>query len=195
MWVNGVRRHNCRVDVRDARPDDAKSIAELNAAAWRIAFRGIVSDDTLANLDEPPDGRREVLENLAENAVQLVAEDDGKVVGWLAAQPCEDDDKDPAKVFEVRACYVAPSSWRNGVGRLLVNAMFQRLASRQWSEIAVWAARDTPASLAFYRSLKFEKDGRSKDHRLADGSVVPVVRLSRRFTDRPAVAKQPWSCS
>lgn len=171
------------MEIRDARPDDAESIAELNAAAWRIAFRGIVSDDTLANLDGPPDGRREVLENLAENAIQLVAEDSDKVVGWLAAQPCEDDDKDPATTFEVRACYVAPTSWRNGVGRLLMNVLFQRLASRQWNEITLWAARDTPASLAFYRSLEFEEDGRSKDHRLADGSIVPVVRLSRRFEE------------
>lgn len=167
------------MDIRDATPDDASSIAELNTAAWRIAFRGIVNDAYLANHDGAPLGRREALENLAESAIQLVAERDEEVVGWLAAAPCEDDDCDPAKVFEVGACYVTPLFWRRGVGRLMMNALVERLGSGPWNQVKLWAARDALASLAFYRSLGFEEDGRAKDHELGDGSTVPVVRLSR----------------
>jgi GNAT superfamily N-acetyltransferase len=165
-------------DVRDATPDDANSIAELNTAAWRIAFRGIVSDDFLANHDGAPLGRREVLENLEENAIQLVAQDADDVVGWLAAKPCEDDDCDPTRVFEIGACYVTPPYWRRGIGRLLMIMLFERLASRQWTEVKLWTARDTPASHAFYRSLGFMEDGQTKNHKLYDGSVVPIVRFS-----------------
>jgi len=164
--------------VRDATPDDAGPIAALNVAAWRVAFRGIVSDETLASLSGPPDGRREVLENLAEHVIQLVADEENTVVGWLAAQPCEDNDCELSTDFEVRACYVAPSHWRRGVGRLLMEALVERLTSGQWSRVKLWAARDTPVARAFYRSFGFEEDGAGKVHRLDDGSSVPVVRFS-----------------
>lgn len=166
------------MEVRDATPDDAESIAELNTAAWRVAFRGIVSDDFLAAHDGAPLGRREALENLEENAIQLVAEHEDGVVGWLAAQPCEDDDCDPERTFEVRACYVTPSFWRRGIGRLLMNALSERLASSRWNEVKLWTAQGTPDSHAFYRSLGFEEDGRVKDHQLSDGSSVTVIRFS-----------------
>lgn len=168
--------------MRDAMPDDASDIAELNSAAWRMAFRGVVSDDFLATLDGPSLGRRELLENLPPEAVQLVVEDNGDVVGWLAAQTCKDDDCKPTRTFEVGACYVAPSTWRSGIGRMLMNALFERLTSTQWNEVKLWAARDVPESLAFYRSLGFEVDGRVKDHTISDGSTVPVIRLSRDMT-------------
>jgi GNAT superfamily N-acetyltransferase len=125
------------MDIRDATPNDADAIAELNSAAWRVAFRGVANDDFLVNHD------------------------------------C-----DPSRIFEVGACYVNPAHWRQGIGRLLMNALFERLASSSWQEVKVWTTRDTPASHSFYRSRGFERDGRTKDHEFGDGSTVPVVRFA-----------------
>jgi GNAT superfamily N-acetyltransferase len=171
------------MNIRDSMPDDAAAIAELNSAAWRVAFRGIVTDDFLSTHDGAPLGRREVLENLPTNSIQLVADNDGDVVGWLAAHPCEDADCDPSQTVEVGACYVTPTFWRRGVGRLMMSVLFERLATSHWIDVKVWTARDTPASHAFYRSLGFKEDGRAKDHTIDDNNRVPVIRFSYNLAD------------
>lgn len=61
--------------VRSAVPDDAEAIAELNAAAWKTAFAGVVNEEYLSSYDGEPKRRREDLLTMPAEAIQLVAED------------------------------------------------------------------------------------------------------------------------
>ena len=163
--------------IRAAVLDDAEAIAAVNAAAWKSAFAGVVSDEYLSSYDGAPQRRREDLFTASPGAVQLVAEDDGHVVGWAMGHPCEDGDCDPGIVYEVRACYVAPTHWRSGTGRCLMQHLLAGLDRDQWQEVVLWTPRDTSPTRAFYAALGFEPDGKTAVmDRLGP---VPIVRLRR----------------
>ncbi len=162
--------------IRPAVPDDAEAIAELNAAAWKSAFAGVVSDEYLSSYDGAPQRRREDLLTMSPGAVQLVAED-GIVVGWSMGHPCEDEDCDPNTVYEARSCYVAPTHWRSGTGRRLMQHLLAGLDRYRWQEVVLWTPRDTTPTRAFYATLGFKPDGKTAVmDRLGP---VPIVRLRR----------------
>ncbi len=145
--------------VRAATVDDADAIAAVNAAAWRMGFQDVADPKFLATYDGFPDTRRTNLAELPPEAVQLVAVEGERVVGWIAAQPCEDDDCDPETTYEVRACYVAPDHWRGGVGRTLMNCVLNNLDRGKWQEVVIWTPADTSRSHSFYESFGFTRDG------------------------------------
>jgi GNAT superfamily N-acetyltransferase len=157
--------------VRSAVPDDAEAVAELNAAAWKTAFAGVVNEEYLSSYDGEPKRRREDLLTMPADALQLVAEDGSHVVGWLMGYPNEDG------VYEVRACYVAPSHWRTGVGRRLMQHLLDGLDRSQWWEAMLWTLRDTAPTRAFYASLGFAPDGRTAVMDCL--GPVSIVRLRR----------------
>ena len=164
-----------RVLIRSAFPDDAEAIAEVNASAWKTAFAGVVSEEYLSSYDGAPKRRREDLLTMPAEAIQLVAKDWDHVVGWLMGHPSEDDDCDPSGVYEVRACYVAPTHWRAGVGRRLMQHLLDDIDRSQWREVMLWTPRDTAPTRAFYASLGFQPDGKTAViDRLG---AVPIVRL------------------
>ena len=39
------------LELRDARPDDAERIAQINAEGWRTAYVGMIEDERLASID------------------------------------------------------------------------------------------------------------------------------------------------
>ena len=147
--------------IRSAVPDDAEAIAEVNAAAWKSAFAGVVSEEYLSSYDGAPQRRRQDLLTMPSDAVQFVAEDGGRIVGWLVGHPSEDEGCDRGSVYEVRACYVAPTHWRAGVGRRLMQHLLTGLDRRRWQEVVLWTPRDTVPTRAFYASFGFEPDGRT----------------------------------
>lgn len=80
-------------------------------------------------------------------------------------------------VYEVRACYVAPSHWRTGAGRRLMQHLLDGLDHSQWQEVMLWTPRDTAPTRAFYTSLGFQPDGRTAVMDCL--GPVPIVRLRR----------------
>ncbi|WP_328291192.1 GNAT family N-acetyltransferase [Kineococcus sp. NBC_00420] len=167
--------------IRPAVPDDAEAIAEVNAAAWKAAFAGVVSEEYLSSYDGAPQRRREDLLTMSSEAVQFVAEDGNRVVGWLLGHPSEDEDCHRGSVYEVRACYVAPTHWRAGAGRRLMQHLLTGLDRSRWREVVLWTPRDTAPTRAFYASLGFESDGKTAVmDRLGP---VPIVRLRRTLTE------------
>lgn len=169
--------------IRPAVLDDAAAIANVNAAAWKMAFAGVVSERYLSSYDGAPQQRRDDLLAVSTDAVQLIAEDNGRVVGWSMGHPSQDQDCDPSSVYEVRACYVAPTHWRTGTGRRLMHHLLAGLDRDRWQEVVLWTPRDTAATRAFYASLGFEPDGKTVViDRLGP---VPLVRLRSALSTEP----------
>jgi hypothetical protein len=183
-----------RVLIRSAVPDDAEAIGAMNAAAWKAGFAGVVSEEYLARYDGAPKRRREDLLTMSAEAIQLVAEDraatdgaaedGGYVVGWLTGHPSEDEDCDPGSVFEVRSCYVAPTQWRAGVGRRLMQHLLDGLDRSRWR-----AALIASIFLAHSRALPPFRPATA-----AEGVLLWVRRASsalatnvHRFGDTPGV--------
>lgn len=123
---------------RHAREDDAEQIAELQVAAWRTAYAGILPAAELHGLDTVAltgFWRDQIASAAAAGAHVLVHDDGQRITGFSAFGPARDDDlRQRPGVEELYAFYARPECWGTGVGRSLMR-----------STLSIWADRGTPA--------------------------------------------------
>ena len=173
------------LEIRDATPRDAEAIAEINAAGWRTAYRGLVPDEKIQGIPERA-WAREIAGNLSQPAdghLSLVAVEDGRVVGsCFLLRKARDGDLDDAS--ELVAIYVHPEHWRRGVGASLITEALRRAPEWGTSEIALWTLVGNEAAIAFYERFGWSPDGSRQMHPAARALAL---RMRREF-DGPAPA-------
>jgi ribosomal protein S18 acetylase RimI-like enzyme len=168
------------VVVRECGLGDAKAVESLRVAGWRAAYRGIIPDAFLDSLGLDTERRRRVMAGRPASGVESVAVDAGTIVGWVAAGPCRDDDRDGPGHGEIYACYVLPEWWGKGVGRRLLTHAVRALASAGRSDITLWVLEDNTAARGFYESCGFAPDG---SRQLLDfGQPVAGVRYRSQIS-------------
>lgn len=85
--------------IRSATPTDASAIADIHVAAWRIAYRGIMADSVLAELDPESRARsweRNLRDESSPMSCRVVVDHDGRILGFGGTCP----PRDPAEVLE-----------------------------------------------------------------------------------------------
>jgi ribosomal protein S18 acetylase RimI-like enzyme len=169
--------------IRPAVAGDAEAVERLRVAGWKTAYRGIIPDAFLDSLPADVERRRARTRQRREGALDSVAVRDETVVGWVAAGPCRDDDRQEPHQGEIYACYVLPRCWRGGVGRLLMAHATEALAASGRGDIMLWVLEANVAARCFYETCGFRPDGSRK---LADfGELVPEVRYRREVPAPP----------
>ena len=130
------------ITVRAATAEDASAIAHVHVESWRTTYAGIVPEPYLAGLDEM---LRTKLwhEWLSANALVLVAERDGTVIGFAhagtnreALEGCD---------AELYSLYLLRDVQRRGAGTTLLAAIASALAERGFRSLAVWVLERNPA--------------------------------------------------
>jgi ribosomal protein S18 acetylase RimI-like enzyme len=147
--------------VRRATPEDARALAEVHVASWRAGYEGIVADEYLAaqSVDTREAMWVEILAN-PDNAV-LVA---GEIDGFVAFEP---------ETREIRALYVSPDRFREGIGSRLIEAAHDELGP----DTALWVFEGNDRAFAFYARYGYTRDGASTVH---EPTGVTEVRLTRQ---------------
>ncbi|HKH22534.1 MAG TPA: GNAT family N-acetyltransferase [Solirubrobacterales bacterium] len=164
--------------IRDATPDDAEAIANINAAGWRAAYVGLIDRDRLANLPVKV-WVREIKVNLTElspDSFSIVAETEGRVSGSCFVLGTARDGDLPDDVAELVAIYVDPHRWRQGVGTALLREAMERCRREGRSEMSLWTLSGNHGAQAFYERHGFEPDGNEQIHPLAR---APALRMRR----------------
>jgi ribosomal protein S18 acetylase RimI-like enzyme len=160
--------------IRPAVPEDAEAIERLRVAGWQTAYRGIISDAYLDSLLVDVPRRRRQLEALPDGFRSNVAIAGGRVVGWVSAGPCRDQDRAGPQHGEILACYVHPGWWRAGAGRLLMEHALEVLAKDGRDDVTLWVLEANDRARRFYEAVGFAPDG---THKLLDfGESVPELR-------------------
>jgi L-amino acid N-acyltransferase YncA len=107
-----------RPNPRPATAADAASVARVQVASWRIAYRGLMDQSLLDSLDPTTKvGSWESFITAAQNQV-FVIEDTSNIIGY--AHVCESRDEPDAAVGEITSMYVVPTQWRKGLGSALL---------------------------------------------------------------------------
>jgi phosphinothricin acetyltransferase len=139
--------------IRDSRPSDVPEICAIYDHSVR---HGVASFEI-----DPPDEaeiarRRDAL--LAAGFPYLVAEDDGKIIGYSYAGPYRPR---PAYRFTVEiSVYVAPDRQGKGVGRALLPALIARCESAEFRlMVAVIGDSGNRASIALHSAFGFQHAG------------------------------------
>jgi len=142
--------------IRPAVVADAAAITEVHLGGWLAAYRGIMPDDLLDNLDFEA-RRARWHDNLANGSRSLVDEHDGVVRGFSGYGPCRDPDK--AGAGEVYALYVGQQWWGQEVGEALLDAAVEGLRREGYAEFVLWVLRDNARARRFYEKQGWVFDG------------------------------------
>ena len=89
---------------------------------------------------------------------QLVAEEDGELIGFTACGANRDEDAAP-EVGEIRTMFVTSGHWRGGVGRALLEAALDELRRLGYSAATLWSFAANERANAFYEAHGFARDG------------------------------------
>jgi GNAT superfamily N-acetyltransferase len=122
----------------------------------------------------PPGFWRAVFDDPAVS--QLVADEDGELVGFIACGANRDEDA-AREVGEVRTLFVVHDRWRSGVGRALVAAGVDELRRLGYSEATVWSFDDNARANALYERMGFSRDGGERSNEA--WAHIPEVRYRR----------------
>ena len=165
--------------LRPAIPSDAKSIAEVNVASWKCAYRGLLPDTVLDNLSTAKKATR-LKTRICEPTIQVfVLEQNNAIIGFVNFGASRDSDADQERVAEIYAVYLEPREWRKGHGSALVAAAIASLQERGYTEVTLWALYNNERAFKFYQAVGFETDGATKVETRADGTELHEVRFRR----------------
>ena len=171
--------------VRPARAEDAERLGEIQSAAWRQSYAGVLPAEALDELDPrllgdrwadgirmPPSPRHRV----------LVAVEAGAPVGFLALTPGEDPDLDAERDAELAVLVIDPAHTGAGHGSRLIAAAVEHLRGDGCQALYTWVTASDEDVRGFLERGGWAPDGahRSLDLR-GDGEVV--VRQVRLHTD------------
>lgn len=146
------------VQIRIAHPDDRPNLIEVQRRASLASETGEVRQRLL----EEPDWIDIDEELLANNEV-IVAEIGPTIVGFASFIAQDGNDA------ELDGMFVEPTHWRQGIGRLLIEAVERELVAWQATRLRVVA---NPNALAFYKAVGFVTIGEEKTPL---GPVAPVM--------------------
>lgn len=163
------------MNLRFGTSSDARSIAVVHFASIRESYRGLFPSSALGKIDI--DDRAERWRQLLTNAATAtyVAESNGQILGFVNYGRCRDEDVADVRVGEIMSLYVAPDSWGNGLGRMLLGAALGQLAATGLCEAKLWVLGRNARAVAFYEQAGFVRDGTIK-HRDMFGVPAIVVR-------------------
>jgi GNAT superfamily N-acetyltransferase len=164
--------------IRAARPEDARSVAEVHVDSWRHTYRGILADEYLGRLSVE-DRESMWLGAFADpdpKSGALVAEADGHLVGFASFGPSRDEDA-PDGTGEVPAIYVEPAALGTGVGRELFAAVTETLRDAGFTRATLWVLEANASARRFYEKAGWSWDGAVSTH-MFDCANEPVVRYA-----------------
>lgn len=173
--------------VRPASPEDADRLAAIHVRSWQVAYRGLLPDEYLDQLnpaDRVERWRRILLAtDLSRGGVLVLAADDvlgagADLLGFAGFGPSRDADANPAQVAEITTIYLLPEVWGSGLGRQLMAAAVERLAGTGYAQATLWVLDSNLRARRFYTGCGWAEDGASqRDETL--GFPITEVRFRR----------------
>ena len=166
------------VSLRPMVLQDAPGVGAMHHQAWVDTYGAMLPEgyfSTWTVCDAVSRWQQLLAAPTPRGATRLVAADDGKICGFVAAGPSRELPGRPtgARPTELWGIYLAAEHLGTGLGQQLLDAV---LAPEQPAEL--WVFRDNPRARAFYLRNGFVPDGATcTDERFPD---LPEIRMVRR---------------
>jgi ribosomal protein S18 acetylase RimI-like enzyme len=164
------------VSVRPARSADASAIAEVQLQTWRSGYAEILPSELLDAIpvaDAEARWRDAVIAPPSRAHGLLVALHGGRLVGFVAFGPGEDEDTadDSAELFEI---LVGPGFQQAGHGSRLLSAAVDRLEAEGFGRVVAWRFEADEPAQQFLRSAGWALDGSRRTLDVGGDEIVQV---------------------
>lgn len=146
--------------IREAHPDDAPLVNEVQIASWRTTYAGIVPAPYLAGLSSrfKESWWRDILAADLPGSCCFVAEtESGDIVGFAGGGPERQGNRRYRS--ELRYIYLLEEHHRRGLGRRLIAAVSWSFLRDGLSSMLTWVLEENSAACRFYESLGGDRIG------------------------------------
>ena len=169
-----MTEHIDEVTIRPATTDDAGAIAGVHVRSWQEAYAGIVPAEHLRSLD--PESRadrwaRMLADGPVDHVRTLVAESDGRLLGFATYGPSRDEDARRGE-REIYSIYLDPGTWGHGVARDLIRSVIAEVGDR--TPMSLWVLADNARARHFYRRHGFTADGVERLETIGGADLLEV---------------------
>jgi GNAT superfamily N-acetyltransferase len=156
------------MEIRRATTADAPAIAGVHVRSWQTAYRGLLPQDYLDELD-PGRGSEQwttLLEATAwpTTGTLVLVDDRRAVAGFAHLGPTRDDDDNPEVVGELQTLYLDPRVWRRGAGSILLRAVVDHMTDAGFRTATAWTLENNDPARCFYERHRWRLDGATKFH-------------------------------
>jgi len=166
------------VTVRPAAKADLAAMAAAKLDAGTAAWPHIFPAEVLSQLGFPERWGAAVADPPLRTHA-LVAEVDGKVVGFAIVRPSADDDASP-ETGELDGFYTAPATWGRGAGLALMAAAIEVLREDGFATATLWTATDNHRPRRIYERAGWRLDGTTRNRNLG-GIAFEELRYRTRL--------------
>lgn len=162
-----------KVKIREGVLSDVPGIARVHVDTWRTTYVGIIPQEHLDNLSYRKSEIRwqQFLEGSAEinNTGILVAEDEGKIVGFISYGTARDRTDYRGEVY---ALYVLEEYQLRGIGKSLLKEAVGKLKKVNINDLLIWVVAENNFR-GFYETI----GGRPVDEKVIEigGKGIKVI--------------------
>ena len=152
-------RNQREFEIRPATPRDAHGIATVHVKSWQAAYRGLLSDRLLDNLDSTLERRANYWRTVADDPEHdlFVADQANQIVAFGSISACRDEDMGP-EVGELLTIYALKEVWGHGIGYAMYEALDAALIARQFTQVNLWVLAGNDRAIRFYERNGFVRD-------------------------------------
>lgn len=139
--------------IRNATINDAEKVAEIKIEGWQTAYRGIIDDSFLdnMNINEEIEKRRN---NIKDGVDIIVAEFNDEIVGFcLYRNYIKNPESYPNVDCEISSLYVKSSLKRKGIGTKLMQYVIHKLQNQGKTKMILGCLKENYPSRAFYEKM------------------------------------------
>ena len=138
--------------IRNATIQDIEAIADIKIAGWQTAYRGIIDDEFLDNMNRNQEIEKRK-NNLGKESL-IVAEYNGRIVGFSLYRAYNKDVASyPNADCEISSIYIEPTLKRNGIGKKMMKYIIEDLKEKGKKQMILGCLEDNYSSRAFYDKM------------------------------------------
>ncbi|MGQ7853337.1 GNAT family N-acetyltransferase [Pedobacter sp. WC2501] len=111
------------ITLRKAKEEDIEIIRDIAAATWPSAYLDIIGQAQIDYMLDKMYNKGELLKQLMEGHIFLIAEEGENQFGFAGYSIIGHD----ARIYKLHKLYVLPSAHGKGVGKILINEVFNQV--------------------------------------------------------------------
>ena len=140
------------IKIRNIKKEDIPQVVDIQIRAWRTAYKGIIDDNYLANMN--PEEKIKMREKDYNENKFIVAEINNEIVGFC--RYTDNINKTPEILeadCELRALYVKPEVKHNGIGKKMFQYAVNEFKNMGKTKMVLWCLKDNVLARKFYEKM------------------------------------------